>query len=205
MIKGTWSLSSELRKNERKQQQKVQTRQNQQHQTEKLQHVDPVRLYRRIQRLENDATRSDRDTVHLERLKQDWDFIEKNKLHHEKVTALLEEAKHESERKQAAATKLWGSRSVYFNPELNPLGKVPLGGANLTVPLKHTTRCPPDPVLAQWDVVLPSGPPPKFYKQVHNINKPTVDTITAQAATMTPTVIRRNPYKKAKVERSCDA
>ncbi|ODV79813.1 uncharacterized protein CANTADRAFT_29431, partial [Suhomyces tanzawaensis NRRL Y-17324] len=175
MIRGNWSLAAEVRRNELKQQQKVQQRQKQQHKHEKLQNVDPIRLYYQIERLEKEATLSAHDTKRLKTLKEDWDFIEKNKLHEEKVVAFKEKLEAERVQKEIDSKKLWGRASVYFNPELNPLGKVPSQGdlPNLTTPLKRhqIQKYDKDPLIDSLGVVMPEGEPPKFYKLVVNTDR----------------------------------
>lgn len=179
MIRGNWSLSAEIRKNERKQQQKVQQRQKRNHKLEKLAHIDPIKLYYKIKRLESNATQQ--DEKYLKSLQQDWDFIQKNKLHADKLGPFLEKLEKESKQKRLQETKLWGKSSIYFNPELNPLGKVPKNFANyslvkplpnLTIPLKHKehmiSHIESTYGIGDLDVILPEGPQPQFYKQVFN-------------------------------------
>lgn len=176
MIRGNYSLAKEVRKNELKQRQKIQQRQKHQHQLEKLRLLDPIRLYFQIQKLQA----SQEDPARLKRLQEDWKFIEKNKLHEKKLKPFLEEQKRKQEDKRKAEAKLWGKRSVYFNPELNPLGKVPDSlklaespeGSipNITLPLKLKTSYSPDPLIETWGVVLPEGPRPQFYKNVVNLD-----------------------------------
>lgn len=176
MIRGNYSLAKEVRKNELKQRQKIQQRQKHQHTLQKLQQVDPIRLYFHIQKLE--ASQAHDDQSRLKQLKDDWKFIEKHKLHQEKLQPFLEEQRRKQEQKRKADAKLWGKKSVFFNPELNPLGKVPdalkLGEniegrlPNATVPLKSTTKYPVDPLILTLNVVLPEGPRPQFYKSAYN-------------------------------------
>ncbi|KAK6457161.1 uncharacterized protein RJT20DRAFT_37545 [Scheffersomyces xylosifermentans] len=185
MIRGNWSLSAELKKSEQKHQQKVQQRQKNLYRSKRLQSVDPIRLYKQIQNLEKDReVLSERDRKHLKGLKEDWEFIQKNNLHQTKIKAFLAQEEQKQKQQLIAKTKLWGSKSIYFNPELNPLGKVPGASQlheklviplpNLTKPLKPTnyTKYEVDPVLSQLDVVLPQGEPPRFYKLVQNTEKP---------------------------------
>ncbi|SGZ56790.1 CIC11C00000000190 [Sungouiella intermedia] len=177
MIRGNYSLAKEVRQNELKQRQKIQQRQKHQHRLQKLQLQDPIRLYFQIQKLEASQPDTDQQT-RLKRLKEDWKFIEKNKLHDEKLRPFLEEQKRKQEAKRKAESKLWGKQSIYFNPELNPLGKVPdvhnilyeISGtlSNLTLPIKSRKKYEKDPLLESLQVTIPEGPRPQFYKQVQN-------------------------------------
>lgn len=177
MIRGNYSLAKEVRKNELKQRQKIQQKQKHQHKLQKLQQLDPVRLYFQIQKLESSGLEGDQQT-RLKQLKDDWSFIEKNNLHQEKLKPFLEEQKKKQELKRKAESKLWGKQSIYFNPELNPLGKVPdvenlsqpMEGTlpNLTTPIKSKTKYEKDPLLDTLGVVFPEGPKPQFYKNVQN-------------------------------------
>lgn len=176
MIRGNYSLAKEVRQNELKQRQKIQQRQKHQHRLQKLLLQDPIRLYFQIQKLE--ASQDDNYKLRLQRLKDDWKFIEKNKLHEDKLRPFLEEQQRKQEAKRKAASKLWGNQSVYFNPELNPLGKVPdlhnllyvIDGPlpNATLPLKFRKKYEKDPLIDSLGVVMPDGPRPQFYKQVQN-------------------------------------
>lgn len=179
MIRGNYSLAKEVRQNELKQRQKIQQRQKHQHRLQKVQLLDPIRLYFQIEKLEASPVDNDQQT-RLKRLKEDWKFIEKNKLHQEKLRPFLEEQKRKHEAQRKAASKLWGKQSVYFNPELNPLGKVPdvsnlLYGVtgtlpNATLPLKTRKKYEKSPLLDSLQVVMPEGPRPQFYKLVQNTN-----------------------------------
>lgn len=168
MIRGNYSLSSEIRKNELKHQSKIQQRQKRQHMMAKLADVDPVRLYRQIERLERENDNPKR----LRLLREDWAFIRKNGLHKEKVGRFLEQLEAERMQKERDAARLWGSKSVFWNPELNPLGKVPIGYDNVTKPVKQRTKYPVDPRVEALGVTLPPGPPPRFYKEVFNTERP---------------------------------
>lgn len=177
MIKGNWSLAAEIKKNERKQQQKVQQKQKQQHGLDKLSHVDPIRLYYRIKKLELGQL-NEKDTQYLKTLQLDWEFIKKNKLHQEKLIPFLAKLEEEAKEEKLKETKLWGKKSIYFNPELNPLGKVPQSftGAkligklpNLTVKnLNYKAEDLPQYSIENIDIVVPNGEPPRFYKIVQN-------------------------------------
>lgn len=184
MIRKNYSLANELKDNERKQQNRVQQRQKHQFKREKLSKVDPIRTFRQIERLEQNPDKTDRDITYLKKLKEDWDFIEKNGLHKEQVRTFLNQREKEQEAKAKANSKLWGLKSIYFNPELNPLGKVP--GENLLVkPIRtlpnytkpldsHVNqKYTKEPILDTLGIVLPEGDPPKFYKMVQNTKKTT--------------------------------
>lgn len=193
MIRGNWSLSAELKKNERKQQQKVQNRQKQQHKKVKLASIDPIRLYYQIQRLEKSGELSDRDQKYLYGLKEDWDFIVKNNLHQTKLKPFLEQEQKKEKVKQLEKTKLHGLKSIYFNPELNPLGKIPNPDAlpnkpihplpNFTKPLKKEDleKYAVDPLINQLGIVVPEGDPPRFYKLVQNTQKKNYENLGAKA------------------------
>lgn len=184
MIKGNWSLSSEIRSNERKQQQKIQSRQKHTTKIEKVKDLDPIRLHWRIKRLEEDPDKSERDLKYLKGLKEDWDFIQKNKLHQEKLVPFLEKLSQQQRQKEIENSKLWGLKSVYFNPELNPLGKVPdiekltpkptRPLPNATTPLKHSLKFnyEKDPIIDEMNIAMPEGEAPRFYKSVQNTEKP---------------------------------
>ncbi|KAK6465369.1 hypothetical protein DFJ63DRAFT_18857 [Scheffersomyces coipomensis] len=178
MIRGNWSLAAELKKNERKQQTKVHQRQKDDLKSEKLKDANPIKIYHQIKKLEATNDISDKDKQYLARLKEDWDYIIKHKLHQEKVNTFLAKIEEDEKKRLSNESKLWGSKSIYFNPELNPLGKVPsLPGEptfpNLVKPLKGQYFKKPkvDPLIASLNVVLPQGEPPRFYKQVQNISK----------------------------------
>lgn len=180
MIRGNYSLAAEFRKNEQKQQSRIQKRQKHQHKLEKLSSVDPIRLYKQIKSLENNDSRSASENKRLDSLKDDWKFIEKNKLHQEKINSFLKTVDKEETRRLESSKKLWGRKSVYFNPELNPLGKVPnyqnLEGEfskpfpNYTMPIKNRKVYERDPLIDALGVTLPPGEPPRFYKQAQNID-----------------------------------
>lgn len=170
MIRSNWSLAKEVRQNELKQKQKLQQRQKHQHKLEKLSKADPVRLYFQIERLEKEKSNETR----LKLLKEDWQFIRKNKLHREKLDEFLEQQKEKKAKQEKNQRKLWGKTSIYFNPELNPLGKVPVNEngepfPNLTVPLRQTVKCSPDPLIQELGITLPREPQPQFYKAPQNI------------------------------------
>lgn len=183
MIRGNYSLAAEFKKNELKQQHKIQQRQKRQHQLTKLNSIDPIRLYRQIELLEANPQKDQKDHKKLKQLKSDWDFIVKNKLHTSKIEPFLKKIESDKDSKRKAEKKLWGAKSVYFNPELNPLGKVP-NAENLTykvlTPLKNDTKplkahsskkYERDPLIDTLGVVLPPGEPPMFYKEVFNTKK----------------------------------
>lgn len=180
MIRGNYSLAAEFRKNEQKQQSKIQKRQKHQHKLEKLSSTDPIRLYRQIKALESIDTRSDSESKRLKSLKEDWAFIEKNKLHKQKIDSFLQSIQKEEAKKLELSRKLWGRQSIYFNPELNPLGKVPNYRnvseelirplPNYTKPIKSKKLYEKDPLIDTLGITLPPGELPKFYKQAQNTN-----------------------------------
>ncbi|CAK9438174.1 uncharacterized protein LODBEIA_P24560 [Lodderomyces beijingensis] len=186
MIRGNWSLAQEIKQNERKQLSRTQQRQKHKVKLDKLQKVDPIKLYFRIENLEKKQRqeKSQRDEELLRSLREDWAFMNKHKLHQVKIKKFLDERAKLKAKKDHEATKLWGSKSVYFNPELNPLGKVPqldqLGEmelerelGNWTVPIRgRPVQYDIDPLIEQLGVKLPSGSPPRFYKLVQNTHKP---------------------------------
>lgn len=201
-----------MRKTELKQRQKIQQKQKHQHRLQKLQLQDPIRLYFQIQKLENGQLDKEQQT-RLKQLKDDWKFIEKNKLHQEKLQPFLEEQKRKEELKKKAETKLWGKQSIYFNPELNPLGKVPdvlkllyeIEGtlANLTNPMKSKTKYQPDPLIESLGVVLPEGPRPQFYKKVQNIT--ITRKVESQPAAETSTKSQSKPTKLKRTNLDSDS
>lgn len=182
MIRQNYSLANELKTSERKQQNKVQQRQKRQFKLDKLSKSDPIKLYGLIERLEQNNDKTQREILYLKNLKDDWEFINKNGLHKDKIEPFLQKREQEEKEKIQANNKLWGRESVYFNPELNPLGKVP--GANLldtpirqlpnyTKPLKSHLykKYDKDPIIDKLGIVMPEGEPPRFYKMVQNVNK----------------------------------
>ena len=182
MIRQNYSLANELKATERHHQSKVQQRQKRQFKLEKLSAADPIRIFRQIERLELNNDKTERDLLYLKNLKDDWEFIKKNGLHKAKVESFLIQKEQEEKAKVKANNKLWGLKSIYFNPELNPLGKVP--GDNLlekprfqlpnhTKPLKSHmyTKYLKDPLIDKLELVLPEGEPPKFYKMVQNTQR----------------------------------
>lgn len=170
MIRSNYSLAKEVRQNEVKLKQKIQQRQKHQHKLDKLTRIDPIRLYFQIERLEKEKN----DEKRLKLLKEDWQFIRKNKLHSDKLDGFLEQQKQKKAKQEKDQRRLWGKDSIYFNPELNPLGKVPLDEQgnrypNLTGPLRQKTRYAQDPLIEQLGVRMPEGDPPQFYKSPQNI------------------------------------
>lgn len=171
MIRKNYNLTEDLRKQEKRKQGAIQKRQKHQLQLERAQNTDPIRLYRRIQRLKDDKN-SDKKLV--ARLEDDWDFIRKNGIHKDQLEPFLARINEKNERLEQQKSKLWGMKSVYFNPELNPLGKVPRISQhkelpNATVPLKAKSSHPKDPRILSMAIPLPPGEPPKYYKLVQNI------------------------------------
>ncbi|KAI5955927.1 hypothetical protein KGF54_001429 [Candida jiufengensis] len=182
MIRGNWSLAQEFKQNERKQQSKIQQRQKNQFKLEKLKNTDPIKLFHKIENLKNNPSKTEKDEEYLTKLQEDWSFIEKNGLHQSKVKQLLSDHEKKLKLKQKQETKLWGQESIYFNPELNPLGKVP-DLDNLKVKLKeplknliiknlkNVQKYEPDSLIKELNIKLPKGEPPKFYKYVQNTKK----------------------------------
>ncbi|WPK27039.1 hypothetical protein PUMCH_004410 [Australozyma saopauloensis] len=178
MIRGNYSLAKEVRKNEQKHKQKLQQKQKNAHLNKTLQDVNPVQLYYQIERLENSTDLDHHQKKRLEKLRSDWAFIRKNKLHKEKIDELLKRIEKDKLAKEKEENRLKGKESIYFNPELNPLGMVPtmsdaVNGLssrlpNASKPLKHRTVYQPDPIIAQLNIQPPNGSPPQFYKQVQN-------------------------------------
>lgn len=206
MIRGNYSLAAEVRRNEARLQNKTQQRQKHKHQLEKLSNADPIRLYHNIERLKDEPSKATQKK--LAALQADWDFIIKNKLHQEKVDSFLKRLKQDEAEKIRRDNTLWGQKSVYFNPELNPLGKVPkptLFGEcvrplpNETVPVKKGTfqKYSGDPDIGLLGIVLPEGPPPRFYKKVQNAEQPE-KAIEAQetSAVLVPTAFLAQKRRK---------
>lgn len=180
MIRGNYSLAKEVRKNEQKNKQKIQSRQKHQSMLEQLSAADPIRLFFQIERLEKIADLDQHHQKKLLKLRQDWTFIKKNKLHEEKVNTFLENRKRAQDAKEKEQRKLRGKDSVYFNPELNPLGKVPdvknvtedYGHfPNIAKPVKSAFKYDQDPLIQKLNIKPPEGAPPKFYKKVQNIQR----------------------------------
>lgn len=174
MIRKSYSLADERRKYEKQLQAKIQKRQKHQHKLSKLEHVDPVRLHGKLRRLEQRASDesdsfSERDAKYLKDLKGDWEFIVANGLHKGIVQGIISKENVIVEKKKEDALKLWGKESVYFNPELNPLGKVPPNLPNLTKKAQRVKKeYEDDPKLVELGVRLPEGDAPMFYKAVQN-------------------------------------
>lgn len=180
MIRGNYSLAKDVRRNEQKQKQKIQLRQKNQHKLDVLSKADPIKIYFHIQNLEKLTSLDQHQQRRLKKLKEDWQFIRNNKLFAEKVDAFLEKQAKVKATKEKEERKLWGSQSVYFNPELNPYGKVPYSLVsmkdgkkypNLKKPVKNPHRCVPDPLIIQLHIEPPVGDPPKFYKLVQNTSR----------------------------------
>lgn len=163
MIRGNYSLAREVRKNELRQRQRLQQKQKDAHLREKLQAVDPARLFYRIQRLEGDP----KAVAQLKKLRSEWAFMEKHGIHREKVAQLVAQQKQKQIQEENARKKLWGRQSVYFNPELNPLGKVPAGYPNVTKPVAFE-KPEADARIEQWGIQAPAGEPPQYYRKVQN-------------------------------------
>lgn len=168
-----WSLSKEVRQNEQRNKQRIQNRQKHQAKLDKLTKCDPIRLHKQLRRLRNESQLQPHQTKKLKQLEDEWQFIIKNKLHKSQVDEYLaQEAKREQEAERNRK-KLWGLKSVYFNPELNPLGKVPtvegVRMENLTKPLP-SRKIVPDQRISDWGITLPEGVPPRFYKKPQNVD-----------------------------------
>lgn len=198
MIRGNYSLSKEVRKNELKERLKLQQKQKNEHKTQKLTKVDPIRLYLQLQKLEAEPNLDHEQKKRLKTLNEDWQFIKKHSLHKAKVDEFLKQEKVKLEQKARAAKKLWGLASVYFNPELNPLGKVPNINnlshklskelPNATKPIKQKVVYEQDPLIAELGIKPPSGEPPQFYKKVQNthITKPVAEEKSEQLTAAKP-------------------
>lgn len=175
MIRGNYSLAREVRKSEQKLRLRIQQKQKHAHLLEKLQRTDPIRLHFQIERLESGQL-DGAGKKRLQKLKEHWAFMQKNGLHKEKIQAFLEQQRKKQAEEEKARTRLWGKESVYFNPELNPLGKVPdwrnLDGFSEPLPnaKKPVQRVAvePDPEISLLGIQPPEGAPPKFYRAVQN-------------------------------------
>lgn len=190
MIRKNYSLADELRKQESKRQKKAQDKQKYNLRYEKLKDVKPRDLYRKIQRLKSQETKTSGEYKHLKVLEEDWNFMKKHNLHKEEVEKVEAEVEKEKKEQEIISKKLWGQKSVYFNPELNPLGKVPnaerlpfkLKGSlpNETIPLKKSLKqhVVPDPLIKQYNISPPDGEPPRFYKRVYNTGRQHITTIS---------------------------
>lgn len=200
MIRKNYSLSAELKKKESKRQGKIQSRQKYLHTLEKLKQVDPIHLYKKLARAkandannENKRSNDNRNQKYIKGLESDWEFILKHDLHKEKVQTFLKEQEKQHLEQERQRNKLWGQESVFFNPELNPLGKVPDNNKvsepvktplqNYTLPLKGSlkTNYEPDPLLGELNITPPEGPPPKFYKRVFNTGRNHITTIESSS------------------------
>lgn len=156
------SLAKELRRSEQRQKARVRSRQREEYLTKKLARADPARVY---------ASYMEADPKKAAALLEEWLFVKK-RIPKERAKAIVERYDAAVARVKEADTKLWGAKLVYYNPELNPLGKVPqLNGErlqNVTLPLKQPTTYDTDPIIEQLQITLPDGEPPRFYKQVYN-------------------------------------
>lgn len=114
MIRGNWNLADEFKKNERKQVSKIQQRQKHQHKLEKLSKTDPIKLYYKIQRLEQQDDKSEQDKSYLESLKEDWSFIEKNKLHENKLKPFLQDIQKKGKGKTQTTNQTMGTEISLF-------------------------------------------------------------------------------------------
>lgn len=195
MIRKNYSLSAELRKQEGKRQSKIQNRQKHQHRLEKLSNTDPIYLYNKLERAKTNTDNNHSTNVkYLEGLQSDWDFMLKHGLHKDKIESFLKDLHKQNQEKERLRTKLWGQKSVYFNPELNPLGKVPNGDnlsnsiksplENYILPLKpHLMKhYDPDPLIRLLGIQPPDEDPPKFYKKVYNTGRDHVKTLESDSS-----------------------
>lgn len=190
MIRKNYSLADELRKQESKRQKKAQDKQKYNLRHDKLKDVKPRDLYRKIQRVRAIEAKTPNDHKHLKSLEEDWNFMKKHNMHKDELERMEAEAEKEKKQQEIVLKKLWGLKSVYFNPELNPLGKVPnasklpfkLRGplANETIPLKPSQKqhIEPDPLIKQYNITPPEGEPPRFYKKVFNTGREHITTIS---------------------------
>lgn len=203
MIRGNYSLAKEVKKNELKQKQKIQQRQKLDHKAKSLQDANPILIYYSIQRLENSADLDHHQQKRLAKLREDWAYIRKNKLHQDKLIPFLEKQEKEKQEKLAEKSRLNGKSSIYFNPELNPLGKVPVIKSNtmskiilpnIIKPIKHPHTYQPDPLISELGIVPPVGAPPMFYKQVQNttIHKETGTELPSNSKSSSTYKKRRN-------------
>lgn len=205
MIRGNWSLANDLRNEQAKQQLKVQQRQKNKQKHEKLEKIDPRDLYNKIKRLK---LQENNDSKYLKTLEEDWLFIKKNGLH----SAILQQIEEDEERIRLQESTLRGSKSIYFNPELNPLGKVPKNLINPSKPFRndlishHSYNYPKDPIIDSLDIQFPSGEPPKFYKQVQNVEKNTIlleskeSTVKVNSFIPSNILKRKRPKEKVLLE-----
>lgn len=177
MGKRNWSLALAIKDEERKKYQRTQSRQRHDHLLKKLQNADPEKLY---SSLKYHQSRQDPNSKVIARLQEEWDFIVKNKLHIQTVASVLAREQKQTE----AENKLWGQKSVYFNPELNPLGKPPTIDSkklpNIRVPIRNKHKYDPDARIASWGIKVPEGSTPRFYKVILNTEKPGLKTDTCE-------------------------
>lgn len=179
MIRGNYSLAKDIRKNELRQKQRLQQRQRTAHRTSVLRDADPKQIYFQIQKLEKTPERDPRQQKRLDKLREDWAFIRKNKLHQDTLEPFLAGIEQERVRDEKEARRLRGKDSVYFNPELNPLGKVPWGVygnvaerrpfPNVAKPLARKHSYLVDPLIGQLGIQPPKLLPVRFYKEVQNV------------------------------------
>jgi hypothetical protein len=196
MIRKNYSLAQERRSLERLQQARVQKRQKHAHLQAKLERADPHKMHAQIRSLERRASEgplAPRDQQFLQRLREEWQFMVANGLHAAAVSEIEERLRAAEARRQRDAAKLWGRQLVYFNPELNPLGKVPPGMPNVRTSDrgKLGARYPDDAELEALGVALPAGPPPRFYKLVQNAQQSASVEGKAQGLAMVPATLRK--------------
>lgn len=125
-----------------------------------------VDLLRRQQREEGHAPGARARALRLDRLEGDLRFMQLEGMF---AAAIAEWQARAASGGGAAETAALGKRSVFYNPELNPLGAVPPGHGlvNLRQPVAalHPLYAPlPEPLAEVRLLPLPAGPPPQFYK-----------------------------------------
>lgn len=158
-----YSLSDDIRKQERLRQLKVHLRQKRQLQHDRAVNADPVKLFHQLHRWQTKPPVIDKDKTRYLQVKETWDYIIKNGLHKDKMGPLVRDLEK--------ATALRGSKLIYYNPELNPLGKFPSYHPNLAVTDKFKRNLPEqDPLIVQLDIKPPSDPQPKYYRKVYNVD-----------------------------------
>ncbi|KAG7192299.1 uncharacterized protein KQ657_002018 [Scheffersomyces spartinae] len=168
MGKRNWSLALAIKDEQRKKHHRTQTRQKHEYLLKKVENTDVEKLYGTLKFHKN---KRDPNTKLITKLQEEWDFILKNKLHPQAVALILSREQKQVEEEN----KLWGRQSIYFNPELNPLGKPPtIDGKrlpNIKVPIRNKRLYKSDPRIANWAITPPDGVCPKFYKVVLNTEK----------------------------------
>lgn len=154
-------------RNAKKREQKKNQQLRQTRRLERIQRLNPDKLKQQIADLEirkrnsNGHLRLSEEKI-LENLKNDLSAWEKNqRVEVNKQTTVPQEA-----------SKELGKRSIFFEPEWNPLGLAPPGFPNLSVPSKNRHRCPEASQTITINCVslqissipIPPDSPPRFYK-----------------------------------------